>query len=562
MKKKTPYSPLLILLFTCNFLFAQPNNKPLEKNSYDYLQKQIEKNEGDSIQKLKYLNAFLSKAKEEGNTEQLFTAYENFVYNVSEAKSVIYADSMVNTAQRIGSPEKIGSAYLSKGIIYYSLDRYNAALDNFITANNYLTKTNNENLKHLSRFSIANIKFYLGFYDEALLLYKECAEYYKEDDIDGYLSSLHAISLCYNKMQEYDLCSATNAEGVAITKKTSGSNRYYFIHSEGVNQHSRKNYVKSINYLNEALPSIVKNDDFSNESIAYFYLGKNYMALGQIEKALPYFKKVDKIFSEKNYISPDLRENFEILINYYKEQEDTRLQLHYINKLIKADKILNENFKYLSGKIHKEYDTRQLLDAKKEIEIQLASKQNTAIILYAAIAILFISILFLLYRYYKNQQLYRKNFEELMQRTAEPATEIITTPEEITANKKIDINPDVVASILKQLEKFETKKKFLQKDLTLVNLASAFGTNTNYLSKVISISREKNYINYLNDLRIDYIVNLLKEEPRYRNYTMKALADEAGFNTAQHFSKAFFAKTGIYPSYFVNELNKELKVAV
>ncbi|MBU7570539.1 MAG: AraC family transcriptional regulator, partial [Flavobacterium sp.] len=80
----------------------------------------------------------------------------------------------------------------------------------------------------------------------------------------------------------------------------------------------------------------------------------------------------------------------------------------------------------------------------------------------------------------------------------------------------------------------------------------------NYLSKVINHYRNKNYNTYLNDLRIEYIVELLKSQSRYRNYTIKALADEAGFSTPQHFSKAFFASTGIYPSYFLNELNKDL----
>ena len=109
---------------------------------------------------------------------------------------------------------------------------------------------------------------------------------------------------------------------------------------------------------------------------------------------------------------------------------------------------------------------------------------------------------------------------------------------------------------LKELERFEIKKKFLEKDLTLVHLASTFNTNSNYLSKVINYYRNKNYTTYLNDLRINYIVNLLKTESKFRNYTIKALAEESGFSAPQHFSKAFFSTTGIYPSYFLNQLNK------
>ncbi len=37
---------------------------------------------------------------------------------------------------------------------------------------------------------------------------------------------------------------------------------------------------------------------------------------------------------------------------------------------------------------------------------------------------------------------------------------------------------------------------------------------------------------------------------------MVAIAEEAGFNTAESFSKAFFKKTGIKPSYFIKELTE------
>jgi len=71
---------------------------------------------------------------------------------------------------------------------------------------------------------------------------------------------------------------------------------------------------------------------------------------------------------------------------------------------------------------------------------------------------------------------------------------------------------------------------------------------------VIQHSRDKNFANYLSDLRIGYITPLMQSQTKYRNYTIKALADEAGFSTPQHFSKAFFATHGFYPSFFLSEM--------
>ena len=38
-----------------------------------------------------------------------------------------------------------------------------------------------------------------------------------------------------------------------------------------------------------------------------------------------------------------------------------------------------------------------------------------------------------------------------------------------------------------------------------------------------------------------------------------AIAQEVGFNNSESFSKAFYKKTGIYPSYFIKQLEKENK---
>ena len=43
---------------------------------------------------------------------------------------------------------------------------------------------------------------------------------------------------------------------------------------------------------------------------------------------------------------------------------------------------------------------------------------------------------------------------------------------------------------------------------------------------------------------------------KLRKYTIKAIAGEFGFNTSESFSKAFYKKHGIYPSYFLSRLEK------
>jgi AraC-like DNA-binding protein len=88
-------------------------------------------------------------------------------------------------------------------------------------------------------------------------------------------------------------------------------------------------------------------------------------------------------------------------------------------------------------------------------------------------------------------------------------------------------------------------------------VAKRFNTNSSYLSKVVNLKKDKNFSQYISELRIAYAVDKLKNNPRFRKYTIKAIAEEVGFGNAQSFSKAFYSRTGIQPSYFIRNLNKQ-----
>jgi AraC-like DNA-binding protein len=56
-------------------------------------------------------------------------------------------------------------------------------------------------------------------------------------------------------------------------------------------------------------------------------------------------------------------------------------------------------------------------------------------------------------------------------------------------------------------------------------------------------------------LRVKYAFERLKDDSIFRKYTIKAIAQESGFKGAESFSKEFFKKYGVNPSYFIKELN-------
>ena len=80
-------------------------------------------------------------------------------------------------------------------------------------------------------------------------------------------------------------------------------------------------------------------------------------------------------------------------------------------------------------------------------------------------------------------------------------------------------------------------------------------TNTKYLSKIINHHKNKSFINYVNDLRVEYSIEQLKESDVLKSYTIQGIAEEVGFNSAESYSSAFKKSTGIKPSYFLRELS-------
>lgn len=556
---------LLLLLFSYSASSQKNNYKipdSLKKKNYEYLDDKIYDFRKDSIHASVYAYALLHKAKSELNWKEIINGYQNLLHLSPQKLRIAYADSMIYAAKKSNDNELIGSSYLSKGIVYYHQRINNQAMDNYLTANSYISKTSNQYLIHKVKYSIAQTKFYIGFYDEAVSLLQECIEYYKEQNPRPYLNSLHSLGLCYNKLGNYGRCSEINALGISESIRLKIQEMTpYFIHSEGINEYFKKNYGASIKNIESSIDAIKENNDPANEEIGYFYIGRSYWSLNQKEKAIPYFQLVDKIFNEKKILRPDLRQAFELLINYYKTKRDSNKHLYYVDQLLKADTLLTETNKYIIGKIHKQYDTKELLLEKERIKLdnekmtaQLHWERNYDWIFSGVILLLFTAFFAVTYHYQKIRKKYKKNYQLHKEQNHKAKDNSKATIEKVPIE---NINSETVALLLKHFQNFEKNKMFLEKDWNLSSLSSAFNTNPKYVSIMLENFRTKGINEYIHGLRIDYIVNLLQTESKFKHYTYEALANEAGFSTTERFKKAFLAKMGFSPSYLINKLKKE-----
>lgn len=500
-----------------------------------------------------YTTAHLAKAKKEGNYVEMVNAYKSKLHSSEKNLQLVFADSMILAASRSDNSKILGGAYLTKGMVLYSLKRYTQALDYYLKANTELEYSGDRYLIHKMHYNIALIKYYMEDYPEAVATLKDCINYFADESEHAYLQSLHFLGLCYSGMGDFRSSAKTNKFGMEEEFRLRNMALHHcFLHSEGVNHYFLGNYEQSIKSLQKSLPDLISRHDFANESVAYFYMAKSYLAKDGIEKALPYLYKVDSLYNKYDYLRPDMRETYQLLIGYFKAKDDLSSKLQYMKKLIAVDAMLHKNYKYLSGKIYRQYDTRIQLRENEKTQTTLAERSVLALLLGIVSAVLLFIMVLIWRRYRKTRLLYLQHFNLLMEQRK--------LPQEATSKsietKELGISTDIVEAVLKRLRRFEETRKYLDKDLTLVRLSTYLNSNSNYVSKIIFHYTSKRYLEYITDLRLDYIIDLLEKLPLYRNYTYAALAAEAGFLTAKHFSKAFLKKTGMPLHFFIKELKE------
>jgi AraC-like DNA-binding protein len=88
-------------------------------------------------------------------------------------------------------------------------------------------------------------------------------------------------------------------------------------------------------------------------------------------------------------------------------------------------------------------------------------------------------------------------------------------------------------------------------------MALQFETNTKYLSELINAHKQKNFNTYINELRVNYITDKLKNDPQYLQYKISYLAKESGFSSHSVFATVFKSVTGISPTTFINILQNK-----
>src|SRR5690554_861768 len=274
-----------------------------------------------------------------------------------------------------------------------------------------------------------------------------------------------------------------------------------------------------------------------------FFQEQNYpKSIESYEAAL----EISKAFDNKNYQSK-ISEN---LSTVYLALKDTshfysyKKTAQHLGEEVETaeDQAVNSIYNYVNNNNTSKRDT-------------LNSTFIRNLLILAAVFVAIILTWILLRYRYRNRARQYNNFIAYIENRQKPK-EPLPIKE---ASKGLNIPQDTENALVNKLAQFENSKQFTKQDMSLALLAAKFDTNTKYLSEVINTHKGKNFNSYINELRINYIIDKLKSNKTYLQYKISYLAEESGFSSHSSFATVFKAETGISPTVFIDLLRSTKK---
>lgn len=303
---------------------------------------------------------------------------------------------------------------------------------------------------------------------------------------------------------------------------------------------------------------------------ANYNLGDIYYTTKKYDKALVFFKKCDSLAE----ISKDNTLDY-LKSNFY--------QAKIYNILKKPDlaykhsRIYLDNYENYEAKINEEaleVNYKQGVAGLSAEMITIEKKYKNDVFINRGLKVfyvlMFVGIVFLLIKNIRDKNKAHKKMNALIEEfkaniekknnaefEVEEKEELIPEHEEIQLkreNVNLSIDEAKENKIVEKLLALESKHEYLNADFTLPYVAKKIKTNTTYLSYVVNKRFGKSFGEYSNELKINYVINEMITNHKYRKYSTQAIAESVGFKNAVSFAKSFRKRTGVSPAQFASNI--------
>ncbi len=502
----------------------------------------------------------------EKTIDKQFDQALHYVNSDNPYKAIPILDDINKNSKTIGYKSGIARVGHTLAIIYFNSSDYNKVInidDEFIKAADEVRDY--EKISHIYRIK-ASAYSELGLLEKAKDVYSLALS--NANKINEGNGKQHALGVIYGNLASFLIKSGAKSDAVFASVKQSiaAAEKIKEVDSSYI---SKKYSLIAYSYI------ILANEYLKTEDkkVALDYFQKaldihNSKPIPLVEKVvlvneLAYFyhdeKKYDEAIKyaemglrlEKKASFPQLRKGlYEILSKSYLELQKTEDSKRYLQLFTALnDSISNADRKTLTNTFTKQDE-------------QHVNRMNKQLIIYTVLSLALVLLgggFFLYYKRKKQNQI--QKIEQVLSRLKEKqdhagsdlsdAKIIKTTPKQEDVAL---ISPEAEEKLLEKLRDFEKQQLFLERKVSLPYVAAHIETNTKYLSYIIKRHYGKDFNKYINDLRIDYIVQKINDNPTYRQYKINVLAEEAGFSSHSKFATVFKAYVGSSPSEFIKYL--------
>ena len=508
---------------------------------------------------LPWIRRSIATAKITGNARHLMLAYEDAIfYNAQRDIKQRYADSTIQAAQRLDSPDDLAKAFLGKGIIWYFNYRdFPKALQEYTTAYALITDSGNQYLRHKVAYHMGVVKNHLGLYDEALPLFTGAADYFNShrnnpsdpnaayNNTRGYLNTLHQLAIIYRSTgKALELQNILEIwEPLVKGSDAFSQERAYFLKEKGIQHYNQRAWHSAALMLQQAAAMLQNADDAASLGSVWYYQGRVAQAMHGTATAKAYFLKTDSLYTRLHLVTCEICAGYEGLLAIPSLPRADILR--YTHRLLEIDSIFKKDYPALVSRITAKYDQLNLIRENSQLEKdRLAGKQRTR---YAVgLAILVIILLSFLFC---RERLLSKRFSRCW--NAYRHKEEQTGLQKQSKNSADErFSETIINEALAKLEKFEEKELFKKKDLTFSKMSDITNIRRQLLTYILK-TKKVSYYRYLHGLRIRYMTRLMLQDRRYLAYTLDTLADLCGYQSRQVFAKQFREINGITAQEFI-----------
>ncbi len=452
------------------------------------------------------------------------------------------------------SDDEFARSYANMGYAKYKLFKYSEAIPLMEKAKQYAQKSNYVLFLFGMNITLKDAYKKIGFNKKSEECWEEAQNIAKKYNDDKLLFSVYNVfATDFENEGKYDDAITYHKKNLELIK----DDQKNILTAASINSSIAYDYLKgnqvqqAKSYLIKATP-IIENKENTHkiQELEIYYLAKALFA----------YQKHDKN-EAKNY--------FKLGLNEAKRRNDKDKFVLITEELLKTDinfqnnKLIFET--YIDSQNTKAGEIEKVVGKDEYHKTELIKRSKSYISsLIASILIVAILSLMLIYFYKRKNKRLKEKIDKIVaeytanvQSKQKDSTFIDNKSTEI--KKSISISKETEQYLLQKIEQFEKGNDFTEKSFTMAKMAALMDSNAMHINYVLQRYRGKTFSDYINELKINYIVQLLIKNPQYLNYKISYLSDLAGFSNHSRFTQIFKKELGISPSEFISGLESKNK---